>query len=751
MDESILVSSVIDKLPPSWKDLKHSLKHGKDDLSLVQLGSHLRIEESLRAQENDKGRGKEVVGSSMNMIEEGGKNKNNKQNKGKKCGFKDNGGSGSNKKPKFACWKCGKTGHFKKDCRSGNKKDNKSTSGSGKRSKDQFQDQGYNLVHVWNRFIKYYVSLISEAFYVQVDAIAWWIDYGATTHVCKDRCWFKTYEPAEDGSVLYMGDDHFALIHRKGSVVLESSSGKSFTLFNVLYVPKLRKNLISGPVLNKCGYKQVYESDKYILSKSGVFVGFGYYSNGMFVLNLNKVPNDFGIIHETTAPYTPQQNGVDERKNRDLKEMVNSMLSYSGLSEGFWGEAMAVVRLSDPKRKTLGEKGIDCIFVGYAEHFKAYRFYVIVPNDCVSINTDIELRDEIFDENHFSSIPRLKDIIQNLDESQKDNHSNDVLSETPEPRKAMQSRDVAFWKDAIDDEIGLTMENNTRVLSDLPPGCKPLGCKWIFKRKIKVDRTVDKFKARLVFKGFRQKKGIDYFDTYAPVARITTIRLLLALAAIHNLVIHQMDVKIAFLNGDLEEEVYMKQPKGFIMLDNEHKYSHGSDRKLMPTGKPVDQLKYSRAISCLMYAMMSTRPDIAYVVVDGCSCLGEVPFLGFQEAKCITTSTMESEFVASAAAGKESEWLRNLIHEIPIWPKPIAPISIHCDSAATLAKSYSQIYNGKSRHLGVRHSMIRELIMNGVISIEFVRSQHNLDDHLTKGLTRDLVIKSVIGMKLKSI
>ncbi|GJV62063.1 hypothetical protein Tco_1468163 [Tanacetum coccineum] len=113
---------------------------------------------------------------------------------------------------------------------------------------------------------------------------------------------------------------------------------------------------------------------------------------------------------------------------------------------------------------------------------------------------------------------------------------------------------------------------------------------------------------------------------------------------------------------------------------------------------------------------------------------------------CITGSTMESEFVALAAAGKEAEWLRNLILEIPLWSKPIAPISIRCDSAATLAKAYSQMYNGKSRHLGVRHSMIRELITNGVISIEFVRSQQNLADHLTKGLARDLVIKSAEGM-----
>ena len=112
---------------------------------------------------------------------------------------------------------------------------------------------------------------------------------------------------------------------------------------------------------------------------------------------------------------------------------------------------------------------------------------------------------------------------------------------------------------------------------------------------------------------------------------------------------------------------------------------------------------------------------------------------------------MESEFVALAAAGKEAEWLRNLIYEIPLWSKPIAPVSIHCDSAAILAKAYSQVYNGKSRHLGVRHNMIRDLIMGGVISVEFVRSQQNLADHLTKDLARDLVHKSVIGTGLKSI
>ena len=112
---------------------------------------------------------------------------------------------------------------------------------------------------------------------------------------------------------------------------------------------------------------------------------------------------------------------------------------------------------------------------------------------------------------------------------------------------------------------------------------------------------------------------------------------------------------------------------------------------------------------------------------------------------------MESEFIALAAASKEAEWLKNLIYEIPLWKKPIAPLSIRCDSAATLTKAYSQVYNGKSRHIDVRHGITRNLIMDGVISVEFVKSQQNLADHLTKSLARDLVHKSVIGMGLKSL
>ena len=141
-----------------------------------------------------------------------------------------------------------------------------------------------------------------------------------------------------------------------------------------------------------------------------------------------------------------------------------------------------------------------------------------------------------------------------------------LLNIEDEPKtlsEALASRDSAFWQEAINDEMDSIMSNNTWILMDLPSWSKPIKNKWVFRRKFNSDGTIQTFKARLVAKGFTQKKGLDYFDTYAPVARITSIRILFALASVYKLHVHQMDVKTAFLNGDLKEEVYMKQLEGF--------------------------------------------------------------------------------------------------------------------------------------------------------------------------------------------
>jgi len=118
--------------------------------------------------------------------------------------------------------------------------------------------------------------------------------------------------------------------------------------------------------------------------------------------------------------------------------------------------------------------------------------------------------------------------------------------------------------DAMRDELDSMVKNDVWELNDLPPGRKAIGKKWIFKVKRQADRLLDKFKARLVAKGYTQVEGVDYEETFSPVVRLSSVRLLLALVAHLNLELFQMDVKTDFLNGNLEEDIYMDQPIDFV-------------------------------------------------------------------------------------------------------------------------------------------------------------------------------------------
>ena len=113
--------------------------------------------------------------------------------------------------------------------------------------------------------------------------------------------------------------------------------------------------------------------------------------------------------------------------------------------------------------------------------------------------------------------------------------------------------------------------NKTWDLVDLPPGAKPIGLKWIFKIKRNADGSINKYKSRLVAKGYIQRHGIDFEEVFAPVARIETVRFIIALAASRGWEIHHLDVKTAFLNGDLKEVVFVSQPEGFEVKGQEHK------------------------------------------------------------------------------------------------------------------------------------------------------------------------------------
>ncbi|GJT23818.1 zinc finger, CCHC-type containing protein [Tanacetum coccineum] len=341
----------------------------------IQLGSHLRIKESLRVQDSDKPKGNNVVSPSVVNI------------------------------------KCGKTGYIKRDCKGvnvGNKANGSGIKGSVDGSSNSLKGQ-----NMFNKSLQvYYVTYVSEAYFVEDDDVAWWVDSGATIHVCKDRSFMSTSKLND--SILWharLGHVHFKRMQdmSKDRLILDFDMDTKNDLCDLHATPSLRNKKYSVTFIDDAS-----RTDR----------GCEY----MDTLYFQSV----GIIHETTAPYTSQQNGISERKNKVLKEMVNSMLSYSGLSQGFWGEAMlttcyllnrvpnkrnmitpyelwtkrkpnlnylrvwgcrAVVRLPNPKLKTLGERGIECIFVGYAEHSKAFRFYVIEPNESVLINSIIESRD----------------------------------------------------------------------------------------------------------------------------------------------------------------------------------------------------------------------------------------------------------------------------------------------------------------------------------------------------------------------
>jgi hypothetical protein len=113
------------------------------------------------------------------------------------------------------------------------------------------------------------------------------------------------------------------------------------------------------------------------------------------------------------------------------------------------------------------------------------------------------------------------------------------------------------------------MSNATWEVVERPYGCKAIGSNWMFKKKLRPDGTIERYKARLVIKSYSHKEGEDFFDTYSPVARLTTICVLLSLVASHGLLVHQMNVKTTFLNGELDEEIYMEQPTGFVANDQE--------------------------------------------------------------------------------------------------------------------------------------------------------------------------------------
>ncbi len=276
----------------------------------------------------------------------------------------------------------------------------------------------------------------------------------------------------------------------------------------------------------------------------------------------------------------------------------------------------AFAHVPDEKRTKLESKSMPCVFFGYYEGTKAYCLMCIggVPHlekeenvvvhevegeEPLTFSQDTPLNERRMEGVQSESTPSFS-----LEEEFVVSNDNPSCEDVPRERPQRQRREwlqdwwiatkeveratVAFleepqnieealtcenskeWECAVREEYDSILTNNTWTLVPLPAGRKPISCKWVFKIKQGTNGEVERYKARLVARGFTQTYGVDYNKTFALVTKFTSIHCILALAALEDMEIHQMDVKIAFLNGELEEEIYMEQPQGIVHQGGEH-------------------------------------------------------------------------------------------------------------------------------------------------------------------------------------
>ncbi|GJV11645.1 retrotransposon protein, putative, ty1-copia subclass [Tanacetum coccineum] len=322
---------------------------------------------------------------------------------------------------------------------------------------------------------------------------------------------------------------------------------------------------------------------------------------------------EHGIIAHRTPPYTPQHNGVSERRDRTLLNMVRSMMSQTTLSKSFWDNALEsaarilnmvltkkgfealVMRDNLTKLDKLVPRSIKCIFVGYPKETMSYSFYY-PPENKVFVSQNAEfIENNLITQDASGSVEDLE-IIQDEDTHPSENtssHHDEGNQEIDEPqsdiipiRKSARTRhapdrmclnvkadeyelgdlnepvnykaalldpEYDKWINAINVEMQSMKDNKVWDLVDLPPNGKTVGSKWFFKKKTDMDRDVHTYEAHLIAKGFPKTYKVDYEETLSPVADIRAIRILISIAAFYDYEIWQIDVKTAFLNGHLLE------------------------------------------------------------------------------------------------------------------------------------------------------------------------------------------------------
>ncbi|UYV67617.1 hypothetical protein LAZ67_5001384 [Cordylochernes scorpioides] len=282
----------------------------------------------------------------------------------------------------------------------------------------------------------------------------------------------------------------------------------------------------------------------------------------------------------------------ENRKKWDNKSIKLMFLGYENTSKNFrlWDWKTRKIRIS--KDVTFDEKATQATPDRESTKPKEIIFQINSAPDespVATANIPVQEMPPVSDISSHPMITRSKVSNSQCNFALADEPSNYI--------DAITSSDSERWKLAMDEEIHALNKNKTWTLERLADGHKPIGCKWVYKIKTESDGTIQRFKARLVAKGYSQIKNVDYFDTFSPVVRYDSLRILLSHAASERMFLKQFDVKTAFLNGELEELVYLEQPEGYKRDDNScyrlHKSLYGLKQSSRNWNKKFTNFLYS--------------------------------------------------------------------------------------------------------------------------------------------------------------
>ncbi|GKC78946.1 zinc finger, CCHC-type containing protein [Tanacetum coccineum] len=352
------------------------------------------------------------------------------------------------------------------------------------------------------------------------------------------------------------------------------------------------------------------------------------------------------------------------------------------------------------------------------------------------------------------------------------------LHEPPNYKAALSNPEFDKWLEAINTEMQSMKDNLVWVLVDLPPNCRTVGSKWIFKKKTNMDGNVHTFKVCLIAKGYTQTYSVDYGKTFSPVADTRAIRILLAIVVFHDYEIWQMDVKTTFLNGHLSEATENSKKKGYTPMIEKPEYRKSQGAKTPSEVQRMQRVPYASAIGLIMYAVRCTRPDVVFTqnlcsrfqqnlieihwtavktilkylrnTKDMVLVYGAKPKADLKKSAKKSTNAMSStkaKYIAAAEASMEVVWMRKFINRLGgVVPLNKRPMEKLCDNEPTIAIANDLGILMGDRHFQSKYHYIHEVIQECEIVLKKVHTYDNVADPFTKPMPYDKHYEHVMAI-----